>query len=63
MEKSIKELRQKLGMSQSKFASYMNIPLPNIQKWEAGRTAPPEYVFCMILRILKSENPNVNFEE
>lgn len=63
MENNIKAIRQKLDMSQVKFANYMEIPLPNIQKWEAGRTNPPEYVYNLILRILKNDYPDIDFKE
>jgi len=61
MNDEIKVLRHKMNMSQTKFAEYLGIPLPNIQKWEAGRTTPPEYVMKLIVRILKFENPDIEF--
>ena len=41
----IKELRQKLRMTQKEFGEYLNIPQRTIQSWELGDRTPPEYVF------------------
>lgn len=51
----IKELRQRTGLSQSKFAEYFGIPVRTIQKWEIGQANPPEYIPKMISRILELE--------
>ena len=48
----IKDLRQKTGLSQSKFAIYLGIPLTNIQHWEQGVRNPPEYVMGLIQRVM-----------
>ena len=50
---SIKDMRLQTGLSQSKFAKLLDIPVANIQKWEQGVCNPPEYVIGMIERILK----------
>lgn len=52
---TIKEMRQKTGLSQARFAAYFNIPVVNIQHWEQGVRKPPEYVVTMIQRILQLE--------
>lgn len=52
---SIKDMRLQTGLSQSKFAKLLDIPVANIQKWEQGVCNPPEYVIGMIERILKLE--------
>ena len=51
----IKELRNSTGMSQSKFALYLGIPVANIQHWEQGKTTPPDYVTSLISRVMKSD--------
>ena len=51
----IKELRSTTGMSQSKFAIYLGIPVANIQHWEQGITTPPAYVTSLISRVMKSD--------
>ena len=50
---AIKELRSTTKMSQNKFATYLGIPVANIQHWEQGVTAPPNYLISLISRIMK----------
>lgn len=45
---TIKEMREKTYLSQSKFAEILEIPSANIAKWEQGVTSPPEYVVRLI---------------
>ena len=52
---AIKELRNTTGMSQSKFALYLGIPVANIQHWEQGKTTPPDYVTSLISRVMKND--------
>lgn len=50
---TIRELREKTGMSQSKFAYMFGIPLNTLQRWEINYRKPPEYVIGMITELLK----------
>lgn len=52
---TIKEMRQKTHLSQSKFAKLLDIPVANIAKWEQGITKPPEYVIKLIEYFLRSK--------
>ena len=52
---SIKELRQKTGLSQSKFAAKFNIAPINISHWETGVSTPPPYVIFMMEKIINLE--------
>jgi DNA-binding transcriptional regulator YiaG len=52
---TILELRTLTGLSQSKFAAYLEIPVANISHWEQGFRQPPEYVNKLIERILLKE--------
>ena len=36
----VKELRQRLGLSQSKFATLLTVELGTLQNWEQGRREP-----------------------
>ena len=45
---TIKEIRNSTGLSQSKFAAALNIPVRTIQKWERGGSQCPEYVVELI---------------
>lgn len=38
--KSIKKLRSDTGLSQSKFAALMRVPVGTLQNWEQGRREP-----------------------
>lgn len=44
----IQELRAQSGLSQSKFAARLGIPVRTIQNWEIGHASPPGYVINMI---------------
>ncbi len=51
----MKEIRQRTGWSQSKFAEHFGIPVRTLQQWEQGKSAPPSYVTRMIAYILAFE--------
>ena len=51
----IKELRQKLKMTQKEFGEYLNIPQRTIQSWELKERTPPEYVLELIRFKIKKE--------
>ena len=55
-ELTIKELRDRTGMSQRAFAERFGIPVRTLQEWEQERREPPEYVVAMVGRILDLEN-------
>ncbi len=52
---TIKELRTTTKMSQSKFATYLGIPVANIQHWEQGVASPPTYLVSLITRVMKND--------
>lgn len=41
---NIREMRTRLGDTQSEFAARYNIPFRTVQNWEAGVRKPPEYI-------------------
>jgi putative transcriptional regulator len=51
---TIKELRASTGLSQSKFALLVHVPVATIQTWEQGTRKPPEYILFLIEQYLKS---------
>lgn len=51
---TVKEIRKHLGLSQSKFAEHLGIPVYNIQKWEQGINQTPPYVMHLIRELLKA---------
>ena len=52
---TIKELRTKTGLSQSKFSMLTGIPVTNIQHWEQGVSTPPDYVISLLEKVLRYE--------
>lgn len=52
---TIKELRTKTGMSQSKFAECFGIPIITLQNWEQGKRKCPQYLFDLMKYKLKKE--------
>lgn len=52
---AIKELRSTTKMSQNSFATYLGIPVANIQHWEQGVTTPPNYLVALISRVMKND--------
>lgn len=51
----IKELREKVKMTQKEFSEYFNIPRRTIEDWENERRTPPQYVIELIYYKLKNE--------
>lgn len=58
MEKTIKELRLKTGLSQTEFGKRLGgIPLRTIQNWESGERKPADWVLELITyRVENDEN-------
>ncbi len=42
--KTIKELRESIGMSRKEFSEHTGIPVRTLEDWEAARRTPPEYI-------------------
>ncbi len=57
---SIKELRSRTGLSQSKFAAMFDIPVSTLKDWEQERRTPPAYVVNMIKKILELQGILIN---
>lgn len=55
-------MREKTGLSQSKFAALFKIPIKTLQAWEQERSNPPEYVVIMMERLLAIMSTDVNKE-
>lgn len=52
---NIKEIRQKLKLSQKEFADMFQIPIGTIQHWEQECRKPPDYVVQLILDKIVSD--------
>lgn len=48
---NFKELRHKMGLTQTQVAKIYEIPYSTIQKWEAGINRPPEYILKMMWKL------------
>jgi len=59
----IKLLRSYTGLSQSKFAQYLGIPVANIQRWEQGTVNPPDYVIVLIKKVMSNDGYPVEEEK
>lgn len=54
--KSIKEIREQTGLSQSQFAKKFYLTTRVVQSWEQGQRNIPEHVLYIIQRILELES-------
>ncbi len=57
-EINIRELRNRLGDTQSEFAKRYNIPFRTIQNWESGVRKPPEYILELLKYRIKDDLVN-----
>ncbi len=55
---NIREMRHRLGDTQSEFAARYNIPFRTIQNWEAGVRKPPEYVINLLEKRIQTDLVN-----
>ena len=53
--KTIKELRESIGMSRKELSEHTGIPVRTWEDWEAARRTPPEYIPRLISYQLKYE--------
>ncbi len=51
----IREMRAKLGDTQSEFAARYNIPFRTIQNWETGVRKPPEYIVELLSQCVQAD--------
>ena len=49
------ELRRETGMTRKAFSEYMDIPLRNLEEWEAGRRKMPDYLLRLLAYYIKME--------
>lgn len=52
---NIREMRMKLGDTQSEFAARYNIPFRTVQNWEAGVRKPPAYIVSLLEQQVKED--------
>jgi len=54
MAKLIRELRERLGLTQEKFAAKLGVTFPTINRWENGRAKPSPLALQKIEELLRS---------
>lgn len=52
---NIREMRTKLGVTQSEFATRYSIPFRTVQNWETGKRTPPEYIITLLEQRIKND--------
>lgn len=52
---NIREMRTRLGDTQSEFAARYNIPFRTVQNWETGTRKPPEYIMDLLEQRTKED--------
>lgn len=52
---NIREMRTRLGITQSEFAERYHIPFRTIQNWETGLRTPPEYITDLLEKRIMSD--------
>lgn len=55
---TIREMRLRMGDTQSEFAARYNIPFRTIQNWETGIRKPPEYTIDLLEQRIKDDLVN-----
>ena len=55
---NVREMRTRLGDTQSEFAARYNIPFRTVQNWEAGVRTPPEYIMNLLETRIKADLVN-----
>lgn len=54
----VREMRKRLGDTQSEFAHRYQIPFRTLQNWEAGVRVPPEYMMNLLSERVKADVAN-----
>jgi len=54
MAQLVRDLRQRLGLTQEKFAARLGVTFPTINRWENGRAKPSPLALQRIKELLRS---------
>ena len=49
----VREVRQRLGLTQEQFASRLGVTFPTVNRWENGRTKPSPMAQQLLITMLK----------
>lgn len=50
----VKEIRNKTGLSQKRFAEEYEVPKRTLESWESGERVPPAYVVSLLEKVVDS---------
>jgi putative transcriptional regulator len=50
----VRELRERMGLTQEKFAARLGVTLPTINRWENGRARPSPLALKQVADLLRS---------
>lgn len=54
----IKELRDRLGLTQEKFAAQLKVSLPTVNRWEKGKTKPDPLALHVLQQFMRQLGPD-----
>lgn len=54
---TIKEIRERTGLSQERFAAKYEIPRRTLENWESGTNKAPDYLIKLLARVVWSDFP------
>jgi len=54
----IRQLRERTGLTQEKFAAKLGVTFPTINRWENGRAKPSPLAMQKIVEVLRSMGDN-----
>ena len=49
----VREVRQRLGLTQEQFASRLGVTFPTVNRWERGRTKPSPMAQKLLIKAVK----------
>jgi len=52
---NVKELRERLGLSQDKFAALLGVAPYTVRRWESGKSQPSPLALKQLTQLAKSE--------
>ena len=49
----VREVRQRLGLTQEQFASRLGVTFPTVNRWERGRTKPSPMAQKLLIKVVE----------
>jgi len=49
----VRELRQRLGLTQEQFASQLGVTFPTVNRWEKGRSKPSPMAQKLLIKVVE----------